>query len=247
MKSFGGQVKRALVPVAVALSLVTGARVAHAAAPSPDLIRKLAAHAAGFEKMKKHASYAVDGKLEGLSRDASKTESLKEMQARVVADGTKVKFDIVRYAEDGADKTEEAKKKQREREAERAKKNEPKKDFHMPFLDTEQARYNFDQTETDPSDPNRVKITFVPKERAETTIEGSAWVDATLGTVLSAGFKMSKTPTFVDYVHITVEFGAPTALGPAVSRIHLDGKGGILFWAKLFRLDANITNYAIVP
>ncbi len=240
---FSGQL---LAPLAIALSL-TAARTARAAPPSADLMKKLSAHAAGFEKMKKHASYAVAGKLEGLSRDATTAESVKQMQARVVADGTKVRFDIVHYEEDGADKTEEAKKKQREREAERAKKNEPKKDFHMPFLDTELAHYDFDQSEVDPADPNRVKITFVPKQRAETTIEGSAWVDAAQGTVLSAGFKMSKTPAFVDYVHITVEFGAPTALGPAVSRVHLDGKGGILFWAKLFRLDANITNYAIVP
>ncbi len=242
MKLFG-----VLAPLAITLSLTTAVRSARATAPSPDLIRKLSAHAAGFETMKKHASYALDGKMEGLSRDATKTESVKEMQARVVADGTKVKFDIVHYEEDGADKTQEAKKKQRDREAERAKKNEPKRDFHMPFLDTEQARYTFDQTEVDPNDPNRVKITFVPKERAEDTIEGSAWVDAAQGTVLSAGFKMSKTPAFVDYVHITVEFGARTPLGPAVSSFHLDGKGGILFWAKVFRVNASVSNYTIVP
>ena len=236
-----------VAPLAIALSLTSAGRTARAAPPSPDLIRKLATHAAGFEKMKKHASYAVNGKLEGLSRDEKKTESVKAMQAHVVADGTKAKFDIEHYTEDGADKTEEARKKQRDREAERARKNEPKKDFHMPFLDSEQTRYVFDQTEVDPADPNRVKITFVPKERAEDTVEGSAWVDAGLGTVLSAGFKLSKTPTFVDYVHITVEFGVPTTLGPAVSHVHLDGKGGVLFWSKIFRLDATLSSYAVVP
>jgi len=244
MRHFGGAVLVLLSTLAVSAVME---RTALAAAPAPGLLQKLAVHAAGFEKMKKHASYAVDGTMEGLSGDASKTESVKAMKGRVVADGSKVKFDIVHYEEDGADKTEEAKKKQREREAERAKKNEPKKDFHMPFLDTEQTRYTFDQTETDPKDPNRVKITFVPKEKAEDTIEGSAWVDATAGTVLSAGFKMSKTPTFVDYVHITVEFGVPTSLGPAVSKVHLDGKGGILFWAKLFRVNATLNNYSVVP
>lgn len=241
MRIIGGLVAASTL----AISLLTAEGRAEAAPPSPELIRKLAVHAAGFEQMKKHASYAVDGTMEGLSSDASKTESVKAMKARVVADGTKVRFDIVHYEEDGADKTEEARKKQREREAERAKK--PKKDFHMPFLDTEQPRYTFDQTEVYPNDPNRVKITFVPRESAEDTIEGSAWVDAARGTVLSAGFKMSKTPAFVDYVHITVEFGAPTPLGPAVSRVRLDGKGGILFWAKLFRLNATLANYSVVP
>ena len=89
--------------------------------------------------------------------------------------------------------------------------------------------------------------TFVPKVKADDTIEGSAWVDMQAGTVLTAGFKMSKTPMFVDYVHITVEFGASTSLGPAISKIHLDGKGGFLFWNKIFRATATVSDYAITP
>jgi hypothetical protein len=235
---------RWLTLVVASLVLVLPAP-ARAAAPEPELMRKLAVHAAQFEQMKKRASYAIDGRLERLDGDGNADE-VKQMQARVEADGTKVEFKIVRYLEDGEDKTEDAKKKQREREAEKAK-DKDKKDFHMPFFASEQARYTFDQVETDKADAGRVRITFVPKERTDDTIEGSAWVDTNAGTVISAGFKMSKTPTFVDFVHITVEFGEATALGPAVSKVHLDGRGGFLFFRKRFRADATMRGYRITP
>jgi hypothetical protein len=241
-----------LVLTLSAVALITSAslRAAEAAAPAPELMSRLAVHAASFERMKKHASYAVSGRLEKFDEAAPEKapDEVKEMKARVVADGTNVRFEVVKYSEDGTDKTAEAQQKARERAAE-AKKNggDKKKEFRMPFFAGEQVRYTFDEVETDSNDPSRVRISFVPKARAEDTIEGSAWVDARTGTVVSAGFKMSKTPAFVDYVHITVEFGAPTALGPAVSRVKLDGRGGFLFFRKAFRVDARISDYAIVP
>jgi hypothetical protein len=218
---------------------------ADAAAPEAELMRKLAVHAAHFEEMKTHASYAIDGKLERLDGDGNADE-VKQMQARVDADGARAKFKIIKYLEDGEDKTQEAREKQREREAEK-KDPKQKRDYKMPFFATEQARYTFDQVETDKKDPSRVRITFVPKERADDTIEGSAWVDASAGTVISAGFKMSKTPAFVDYVHFQVEFGEATPLGPAVSKVHLTGRGGFLFFRKRFRAEATMREYRIVP
>jgi hypothetical protein len=117
----------------------------------------------------------------------------------------------------------------------------------MPFHASEQARYDFDVVETDVADPSRVRIAFTPKVTADDTVEGSAWVDTKTGTVVSAGFKLSKPPTFVDYVHITVEFGAPTKLGPAISHVSLSGKGGFLFFRKEFRANATLSGYAITP
>jgi hypothetical protein len=238
--------KRIVLTVAIiALTVMSLARVARADVPATDLMTRLSVHAANFEKMKKRASYSVEGKMERLTNDGT-ADSVKEMKGRVQSDGTNQRFDVVRYKEDGTDKTAEAQKKARERAAEK-KKPSDKKDFHMPFLASEQTRYTFEQIDVDPKDPNRIRISFVPKARAEDTIEGSAWVDAREGTVVSAGFKMSQTPTFVDYVHITVEFGARTPLGPAVSRVKMDGKGGILFLSKAFRVDAMLSDYAISP
>jgi hypothetical protein len=196
-----------------------------------------------------HASYAIDGRVENVDGDGKATGS-KEMSARMAADGHDAQLDVIRYVEDGEDKTDEARKKASEDRAKKKKereKNSDKHDLRMPFHAAEQARYTFDQVEADKADPSRVRITFVPKAPAEDAIEGSAWVDMRAGTVISAGFKLSKTDTFVDYVNFTVEFGAPTPLGPAVSHVTVEGKGGVLFFRKRFRGAATLSDYRIIP
>lgn len=234
---------RLIASLSFALVLLCSSRESRASTPSAGLMARLAVHAANFEKMKTHASYALDGTLETLDRDAA-VDSNKSMQGNIVADGKKAHLDVVKYTEDGTDKTQEARDKAREQAA---KKKDKKKNIRMPFHADEQARYDFDQVETDALDPARVRISFVPKIKTENTIEGSAWVDTKTGTVVSAGFKVSQPPAFVDYVHITVEFGASTALGPAVSKVTLTGKGGFLFLRKAFRADATLSHYAIIP
>lgn len=208
---------------------------------------RLAVHAAGFEKMKKRASYVIGGTLQTLASD-DVTDSTKTMQARVVPRGDRTHLEVLRYTENGEDKTDEARTKAREHEKKRDEdehaEKRKKRDLRMPFLQSEQARYVFEVVETDPHDPSRVRISFVPREKADDTIEGSAWVDARKGTVVSAGFKLSRTPSFVDYVHVTVEFGATTALGPAPSRVSVTGKGGVLFLSKRFVGEATFSDYA---
>ena len=233
------------IAIAACTLLFALPRTAHAAQPSSDLMTRLAVHAAGFETMKTHASYAVDGKMETLASDGV-VDGNKEMTGNVVADGKKAHFKVVKYTEDGADKTDEAKQKARDQVA-KNKKDKNKRNIRMPFHAGEQARYDFDVVETNAQDPSRVRIAFVPKVTADDTVEGSAWIDTRSGTVVSAGFKLSKPPSFVDYVHITVEFGAPTKLGPAISHVALTGKAGFLIFKKDFRADATLSGYAITP
>ncbi len=209
------------------------------AAPSQDLLARLAVHAAHFETMRTHASFAVEGRLDGVDGDG-KTDSVKEMKARVDADGKTVVFKILKYVEDGEDKTAEAQQKQRDR-----KKDAKRPEIRMPFHMLEQPRYVFDQIAVDPTRPTLVRIGFVPKVPAENTIQGSAWVDTVTGTVLSAELKLSKTPMFVDYVLFSVEFGAQTSLGPAISRATMEGKGGFLFVQKRFRGVATLSQHRI--
>jgi len=204
---------------------------------------RLADYAARLDSMRTHASYSVDGQLETLDR-GGRPDSLKTMTARVDADGTTSRLNVIRYTEDGEDKTDDAQKKAREREAKR--KNE-KKRIRLPILATEQPRYVFDQLEVDAADPSRVKIAFVPRAPEDDTIEGSAWVDARTGSLISVGFKLSRTSMFVDYVHFTVEFGESTRLGSAVSTVLVEGQGGILFFRKRFRGTAKVSDYALVP
>jgi hypothetical protein len=234
---------RPLSACAVSTFVLFAAQSASAEPPSEALMKRLAVHAASFEAMRTQASYAAQGKLEQLDGDG-KVSGTKEMHARVEADGTRAKFVVLSYFEDGTDKTEDAKKDAKDR-AEKKDPDKEKRQIRMPFLASQKGRYVFDVAEKDKADPSRVRITFVPVTKDESTIEGSAWVDERAGTVLSAGFKVSRTSMWIDYMHIQVEFGAPTPLGPAVSKVTLDGKGGILFLRKHFRAEATLTDYKI--
>ncbi len=231
------------------LALVALSSKAAAAAPPPELMEKLAVHAAAFEAMRTHASFLFDGKLDDLDGDGNCT-SKKALNGRVEANGTAARFVVIKYVEDGEDKTDDARRKAREADEKRKAKTpeeREKEKVPMPFLASEYAKYTFDEVEVDRADASRVRIAFVPKAPTEQTIEGSAWVDTKAGTVISAGFKMSKTPLFIDWIHFTVEFGETTPLGPAISKITTEGRGGLLFFHKHFVGSAVVSSYRIVP
>jgi hypothetical protein len=222
-------------------------RTALAQPPSPELLAKLADYAQQFERQRTHASYAVEGRLDELDGDG-KPDGTKLLWGHVDADGHDAHFTVVRYTEDGEDKTEDAVKEAKKNVERSKKKKRDGKELKMPIRADEQARYVFDQVEFDPVHPSRVRITFVPREVADDTVEGSAWVDSDTGAPISAGFKLSRTPMFVDYVHFTVEFGEKTSLGPAVSKVIVEGKGGIpILFKKHFRATASLSDYRILP
>jgi outer membrane lipoprotein-sorting protein len=231
----------ALVVLAAALL----SRSSSAQPPDADLLARLAIHAAAIERMRTHASYAIEGELDSLDGDG-KVDSVKKMTARIVADGERTRLVVVKCTEDGKDTTEDARKDARAGN-EKTKEQRAKDHVEMPFVAEAQPHYVFDQIAVDAADPARVQISFVPKEPNEHTSEGSVWVDTKTGTLLSAGFKLSKPGFFVEYVHLTIELGAKTELGPAISRVTVDGKGGILFLRKHFRGEATLSGYTILP
>jgi hypothetical protein len=225
-----------------ALAAVSAVPVtASAQPPSPELMARLASNAARYVSMRTRASYSIDGRMEMLDGEG-KANSVKEMTARVEANGVDAHFVVVRYVEDGEDKTADAQKEARKKAQER-KSEHDSKHLSIPILAEEQPRYVFDQPESDPADPARVRITFVPKVPKDDTIEGSAWIDTRTANLISVGFKISKPPMFVDFVHVTLEFGAPTPIGPAVSKVVADGDGGVLFFRKRFHAIATLSNY----
>ncbi len=235
-------VRAATVAVAV-LAAATWSAHAEAAPPSPELMAKLAESAARFEALALHGRYSFAGHMETVDGDG-RADDVKEMRAHVEPSGELPRMIIDRYLEDGEDKTEEARADAVKREEKRRRDPERhKKRLRMPTLASEQGRYDFDVVETDPRDPSRVKLAFNPRAPDEHTLEGTAWVDGQKGTVLSAGFKLSRTSLFVRYVHVTVVFGADTAFGPAISRIDFEGEGGILFVRKHFRGSATLSDY----
>ncbi|HVM69753.1 MAG TPA: hypothetical protein VM204_07960 [Gaiellaceae bacterium] len=167
----------------------------------------------------------------------------KEMVVRVTATPSERLTEVVRYLEDGADKTLEARKKAEKRRAEKKKgKIDKARDLHLPFLASEQPRYTFAFLERDPQSPSRVRVGFQPRVPAEDAFKGSAWVDEGAGEVLTMGFSPSKNPTFVDHVDVTMRFDLSTPLGRAPSSLTFDARGGFLVVRKHYRGSATITD-----
>lgn len=234
--------------VLAALVAAPGAGVARAEGPSPgqatassaaipgDVMAGLAQHAARFEDMKRRGAFVFSGRLEEVDGDG-KASDWRELVVRVTPrpdPNLSALTNVIRYVENGKDKTDEARKKDEERKT-KPKKKDRDKDIKLPFLASEQARYVFTMGERDPVHPSRVKVAFFPKEPAEDAIKGSAWVDDADREILSMGFSFSRNPTFIDHVDVTIVFDLATPLGRAPSRVTFDGRGGFLFIRKHFR------------
>jgi hypothetical protein len=249
---------RRFVLVAAALGLfVLGAPVETRADVASDasstgvpsaLMGGLANHAERFEEMKRRGAFTMAGRMEEVDGDG-KASDLKEVLLRSTP--TPVPLDritnVIRFTENGEDKTADAQKKIAERREKRlkdpAKQAEArKKDIKLPFLASEQGRYVFTMAGRDAAQPGRVRIAFVPKVAAENAIKGSAWVEESTREVLSMGFSFSKNPVFVDHVDIQLTFGLPTQLGRAPSTLTFDGRGGFLFIRKHYRGSATLSD-----
>ncbi len=235
-----------LVAAFVAVSL-PGAAAADTAPPAAAaalvevpsaLLAGLARHSASFEQMKTRGGYTLDGKMEEVDSEG-KASDTKEIKMRVTPRrGAPLPLvEVIRFLDNGEDKTAEARDK-----AAKRKPKKDKKDLHLPFLQSEQPRYTFAVVEKDPHVASRVKVSFVPKEPAEDAFKGAAWVDTEKGEVLSMGFSLSKNPTFIDHVDVRITFGLSTALGRAPSEITFDGRGGFLFIRKHYRGRAVLSN-----
>ncbi|MBX3261912.1 MAG: hypothetical protein KF782_19665 [Labilithrix sp.] len=241
----------AFASVALALALVASPETVRAdeatepaVAPEPalgPLLSRLARHAQQFEEMKRRGSFTLSGKMEELDRSGH-VDGTKEMVLRVTATPAERVTEVVRYLEDGADKTVEARKKAEKRRAERrAGKAEKARDLRLPFLAAEQPRYRFSLVERHPNDASRVRVAFEPFVPAENAFKGSAWVDEAAGEVLTMGLSFSKNPTFVDHVDVTLRFDLATPLGRAPSSFTFDARGGFLVIRKHYRGSATIT------
>jgi hypothetical protein len=205
---------------------------------------KLSTFADSIEAMREHGSCTIDGRFE-VRDGGGKVESVKTMTVRAEGSPNDMRFAVLRYTEDGVDKTREARG-ARNNAAQGAKHpSRPSRGFRMPIAASEQPAYTFDVVEIDRADPARIRIAFTPKRRANDTIEGSAWVDSRTGALISAAFKLDSTPAFVDFIHVIVEFGAPTPLGPAISNVRVDGEGGFLFFRKKYHGSATFSDYRI--
>ena len=216
-----------------------GSAAAGAPALGPLLV-KLGEHGARIEEMKKRGSYTLSGHVERLDGDGE-IDSWKDLVLRVTATGDPTpKSEIVKYVEDGEDKTAEAKEKALGRSAK--KKVDKKREFKVPFLPSEQPKYDFRVLGRDTRYPGRVKLGFQAKKPDEDTWNGTAWVNEADGEVESLGLSFSKLPAFVDQADATLVFGNRTPLGRAPSEMQFEAKGGFLFVHRHYRGHARLTD-----
>lgn len=206
------------------------------------VLRRLELHAAAFEQMKARASYTLDGKLERLDGDGH-VSGTKEMTVKVSPDpaGARPAAELVRYVEDGRDKTNEERARRGNGRMSAGKVSR----LRMPFLAGERSRYDFSVAERDVRDPSRMRIVFVPRVPADDTVRGSAWVDSRAGEVLTLKLTPTKKPRFCDQLDVTVYFETPTSLGRAPSKVTFEAAGGLLFIRKRYRGAATISNASI--
>ena len=227
--------------------LPNGSVVASTAVPAA-LMEGLGQHAARFEEMKKRGAFTFSGRMEEVDGDGHGSDAkeivLRSTPTRTARDRI---TEVIRFTDNGKDKTAEAQKRATERREKRLKNPDPEKDdrgkdLRLPFLPAEQSRYVFTMAERDEAQPERVRIVFTPRTPAEDAIKGSAWVDANARETLSMGFSFSKNPMFVDHVEVTIVFGLTTPLGRAPSKVSFDGRGGFLFIRKHYRGSATLSD-----
>ncbi|MBK6464608.1 MAG: hypothetical protein IPF92_26935 [Myxococcales bacterium] len=238
--ALGGPTARAATPEAATAPQLAIVATAAPGAPVPAaLMAGLAVHAEAFEQMKRRGAFTLDGKLEQLDGDGKVSET-KELRLRVTARPAPAtpRSEILRYLENGADKTAGA----RERAASASPKRGKRRDLKLPFLPSEQPRYTFAITERHAVYPTRVRVAFTPREPAEDALKGSAWVDTATGRLASLGFSLSRNPTFIDHVEVQLSFGLDTPLGRAPSDISFEAHGRFLFFHKHLRGRATVSS-----
>ena len=206
------------------------------------LLAGLARHAEQFEQMKKRGSYTLSGRLEQLDRSGN-VDGTKEMVLRVTATPAKRLTEVIKYIEDGTDKTSEARLKEEKRKAEPPKPADkrPMSDIHLPFLASEQPRYVFSIVGRD-LQRSQTRVAFQAKVPAEDAYHGSAWVDDSTGDILTLGISPTKNPTFIDHIGVTIRFDLQTPLGRAPSSFTVDAQGGFLVVHKHYRGTATLSD-----
>lgn len=232
------RMRRAAVVILALVLSSAAVPTAFADAPPPaadpalaPLLGKLATYAQSFEEMKKRGSFTASGKVEELDGKGH-IDATREMVMKVTATPAERLTEIVRYLEDGEDKTAMAREKMRKQKAEKDDAKKKRRDIHLPFLASEAGHYVFALAERAGT---RARVTFTPKETGEDVYKGSAWVEEATGEVLTLGFAPSKMPFYVDHVDITMRFDHVTSLGRAPSSLSFDAKGGFLVIHKHYR------------
>ena len=210
----------------------------------PAVLAKVSEREARMAKILENSSHTTATRAEELDKKG-KVESVTESLERVTLRAGKPEREILKYVRDGKDDTANEKKKRAG-----AKAGPPGKESSMrigmrsPFEPSEQPKHRFTLVGADPADPSRLTVRFEPKGKpSQDTSVGEAVVDTATGAILRLRFRPSENPKFVERMDVQMEYGAPTPEGPVLSRVAIDGAGGILFNKKRMKMTLTLSDY----
>lgn len=208
------------------------------------MLGKVSEREARMAKFLENHSHLTETRAEELDKKGN-VESVTESLERVVRKGERTEREILRYVRDGKDDTaNERKKRAGVKAGPPGKERSIKIGATSPFDAKEQGKHRFTLVGPDPADPGRVRIRFEPngKKSPETSV-GEAVVDPATGAILSLRFRPADNPKFVDQMDVQMEYGATTPEGPALSRVTIEGAGGVLFIKKRMKMTVKLSEY----
>ena len=213
---------------------------------SPELdalVEKVGARekAAETEFENRGVTMAIEAKE--LDKKGAPTSTKEIVFHRTFRDGQEHE-ELVRYAEDGKDLTEQKREERRKRDAEKAAKKEPEQEkgddaeLRTPFHPDVVASYSFEDKGADATDPSLRRIAFKPKPGAKggELLVGEAVVTAD-ARVARMKATLAKLPMLVSRVDMSFEYGTDGGL----RAMEVAGEGGALFIKKRFAMKSTFT------
>lgn len=158
--------------------------------------------------------------------------------------------ELLRAVDDGQDVTARRREEAARRDAEgKGKQAEKGVAFELPFTKENLPRHRFTVLGRDAQDASKLRLGFEPAgERDPTVMVGEALVDAASGRVLQLRFRPSKYPSmFIDRLDVQMDFREQPGVGAVVSRLVVDGEGGLLFFKKRGRSTVSFTDVVFKP
>ncbi|MBF5045681.1 hypothetical protein FGE12_24960 [Aggregicoccus sp. 17bor-14] len=159
---------------------------------------------------------------------------------------------VLRAVDDGKDVTALRRREAEERETKEGpekKEDDKGMSFELPFTAENQPRHRFSVVGPDARDPRLLVVHFEPAgERDPAVMEGEALVDPTSGQVRRLRFRPSKYPSIlIDRLDVEMDFRSHPQVGAVLTRMVVDGEGGLLFFKKRGRSTLSFSDVVFKP
>ena len=215
---------------------------AFAAAPSPELMQKLAANEAQLQHLYDEGDYHVTTKYQTLDPATGAVKLTNDMETRMFRKDGKPWEEITKFVEGGKDVTA-AHAAQREKEVRDGKrKRADGVPFRSPFSAAEQPKYRFNELPA--AEPGKTTIAFEPITATKDTQVGTALVDVATATARHMEFHPAIKPNFVHKLDMVLEL-VETPAGWALGTLVVDAEGGLFFVKKRVHVESKIEGYEL--